>query len=155
MNDFMKRIQRLKKKLNIVTPLAVTLVYMDGTERTMNDDLAFDELCTRGDISAVRCSAEDLRSLLEAMLPAVTASLIGKMILQCWRMTMNIKELERRINKIRPQRLVVIGMLPDGTQRKMTAPELVETGSELVRVIAGNDLSDLDLILGTLKKAIE
>lgn len=69
MNDFMKRIQRLKKKLNIVTPLSVTLVYMDGTERTMNDDLAFDELCTRGDISAVRCSAEDLRSLLEAMLP--------------------------------------------------------------------------------------
>ena len=68
---------------------------------------------------------------------------------------MNIKELERRINKIRPKKLVVIGMLPDGTKRKMTAPELVETGSELVRVIGGNDLNDLDLILGTLKKAIE
>jgi hypothetical protein len=68
---------------------------------------------------------------------------------------MNIKGLERRINKIRPQKLIVIGMLPDGTQRKMTAPELVETGSELVRVIAGNDLNDLDLILSTLKKTIE
>lgn len=69
MNGFMKRIQKLKKKLNIVGPLAVTLVYTDGTERTMNDDLALDELFTRGDIAEVRCAAEDLRSLLVAMLP--------------------------------------------------------------------------------------
>lgn len=68
---------------------------------------------------------------------------------------MDIKSLERRINKLRPKRLVVIGVLPDGTQRKMTAPELVETGSELVRVIAGNDLADVDMILGTIKSVIE
>lgn len=68
---------------------------------------------------------------------------------------MNIKELERRIKKLRPVGLVVIGMLPDGTEREMTAIELVESGAELVRVIRGNDLKDLDLILGTLKTFIE
>ena len=69
MNDFMKRVQRLKKRLKIVGPLAVTLVYMDGTERTMNDDRALDELFTRGDIAEVRCDSEALKSFLNAMLP--------------------------------------------------------------------------------------
>lgn len=69
MNDFMKRIQRLKKKLNLVTPMSVTLVYMDGTERTMNDDLALDELFARGDIAEVHCAVEALKSFLAAMLP--------------------------------------------------------------------------------------
>lgn len=69
MNSFMKRIKQLKKRLNIVTPLSVTLIYMDGTERTMDDDAAFDELCVRKDVKEVRCAAEDLRLLLEAMLP--------------------------------------------------------------------------------------
>lgn len=69
MNSFMKRIQKIKKRLNIVGPLAVTLLYMDGTERTMNDDLALDELFTRGDIAEVYCAAEALKSLLDAMLP--------------------------------------------------------------------------------------
>ncbi len=69
MNVFLRRIQRLKKKLNIVTPLAVTLIYMDGSARTMDDDAAFRELCVRGDVKEVRCAVEDLRSLFEAMLP--------------------------------------------------------------------------------------
>ena len=67
---------------------------------------------------------------------------------------MNVKGLERRIKRIRPRSLVVIGMLPDGTEKKMSAPELVATGAELVRVIDGNDLNDLDLILDNFKSMI-
>ena len=69
MNGFLRRIQRLKKKLNIVTPLAVTLIYMDGSMSTMDDDAALQELFVRGDVKEVRCEAEDLKSLLDALLP--------------------------------------------------------------------------------------
>lgn len=69
MNDFLRRIKRLKKELNVVDPLIVTLIYMDGSERTMDDEEAFEELCVRGDIKAVRCAYADLKSLFDAMLP--------------------------------------------------------------------------------------
>ena len=69
MNDFMKRVQRLKKKLSISGPVMVTLVYMDGKERTMDDDAAFAEFFARDDIQDVRCANEGLLSLLVALLP--------------------------------------------------------------------------------------
>ncbi len=66
---------------------------------------------------------------------------------------MNIKQLEDRLDRLRPRRIVLLTRMPDGTQREMTAPEYVEAakdGTEFIRVIRGDDLHDLDMILSTI-----
>lgn len=68
---------------------------------------------------------------------------------------MTVKELERRIDRLCHYRLVVLGRLPDGTEREMTAPELVESGAEMVRVLRGNSLADVRLVLGATPSAID
>lgn len=67
---------------------------------------------------------------------------------------MTVRELERRIDRLRPVQLVVLARLPDGTELEMTAPELVEAGAEMVRVLRGNSIDDVRLVLGTVPSVI-
>lgn len=60
---------------------------------------------------------------------------------------MSIKALERKIEKMRPQRLVVLARTQEGVEKEMGIDELIETKSEFIRVLRGNDLSDVDALL--------
>lgn len=71
---------------------------------------------------------------------------------------MTIKQLEDRINRLRPSRIVLLARMPDGTEKEMSAPEYVEAvkdGADMVRVLRGKDLRDVDLILGTIYSVID
>lgn len=71
---------------------------------------------------------------------------------------MTIKELERRIDRLRPSRLVVLARMPDGTEHEMSAPEYVEAvkdGADFIRVLRGNDLRDAHMILDTIPSVID
>ena len=60
---------------------------------------------------------------------------------------MTLKELERKIEQIRPQRLIVLARTQNGSEKGMGLDELIETKGEFIRVLRGNDLSDVDIIL--------
>lgn len=60
---------------------------------------------------------------------------------------MSIKALERKIEKMRPQSLVVLARTQEGVEKEMGVDELIETKSEFIRVLRGNDLSDVDALL--------
>ena len=60
---------------------------------------------------------------------------------------MSIKALGRKIEKMRPQRLVVLAHTQDGVEKEMGIDELIETNGEFIRVLRGNDLSDIDALL--------
>ena len=60
---------------------------------------------------------------------------------------MSIKALERKIEKMRPQRLVVLARTQEGVEKEMGVDELIETKREFIRVLRGNDLSDVDALL--------
>lgn len=71
---------------------------------------------------------------------------------------MTIKQLEGRVNRLRPSRLVVLARMPDGTDQEMSAPEYAEAvkdGADMVRVLHGNDLRDVDPILSTIPSVID
>lgn len=68
---------------------------------------------------------------------------------------MSIKELEKKIERLRPASLIVLARLPDGSEREMSAQECVEAGAEFVRVIRGGNVEDLDLILSAFRTAIK
>lgn len=64
----------------------------------------------------------------------------------------------KRLESMRPKRLVLLARLKDGTEREMSAPEYTEAvrdGADFVRVIRGNDLNDVRLILGTIPSVID
>ncbi len=67
---------------------------------------------------------------------------------------MTIKELQRRLDRLTPTRLVVLARLPDGTVREMSAPECVEAGADFIKVLRGNDLADVDLLLSMTPSVI-
>lgn len=58
-----------------------------------------------------------------------------------------IKGLERKIEQIRPQRLIVLARTQEGVEKEMDIDELTETKSEFIHVLRGNDLSDVDALL--------
>lgn len=60
---------------------------------------------------------------------------------------MSIKALGRKIEKMRPQRLVVLARTQEGVEKEMGVDELIETKSEFIRVLRGNDLSAVDALL--------
>ena len=60
---------------------------------------------------------------------------------------MTLKELERKIEQIRPQRLIVLARTQDGAEKEMGIDELIATKGEFIRVLRGNDLSDVDALL--------
>ncbi len=71
---------------------------------------------------------------------------------------MTVKELERRVNRLQPARLVVLARMPDGTEREMIAPEYVEAvkdGADFIRVVRGNNLGDAHMILDTYPSVID
>lgn len=51
------------------------------------------------------------------------------------------------MDKIRPSRLVVLARTQEGVEKEMGIDELIETKSEFIRVLRGNDLSDVDALL--------
>lgn len=71
---------------------------------------------------------------------------------------MTIKEIERRFDRLRPARLVVLARMPDGSTQEMSAPDYVEAvkdGADFIRVLRGNDLKDAHLILSTFPSVID
>ena len=60
---------------------------------------------------------------------------------------MTLKELERKIEQIRTQRLIVLVRTQNGSEKEMGLDELIETKGEFIRVLRGNDLSDVDALL--------
>lgn len=70
---------------------------------------------------------------------------------------MSILSRLRKLEAMRPGSLVLSVSMPDGTVREMSAPEYYEaakTGAKMIRVLRGNSLEDLDLILQTIRFAI-
>ena len=64
----------------------------------------------------------------------------------------------KKLEAMRPARLVVLARMPDGTEQEMTAPEYVEAardGADFLRVVRGNDLRDVDLVLSTIYSVID
>lgn len=71
---------------------------------------------------------------------------------------MSINSRLSRLESMRPSRLVVLASMPDGSEREMSAPEYIEAvkgGADMIRVLRGNDLRDVDLILGTIYSVID
>ena len=63
-----------------------------------------------------------------------------------------------KLENMRPSRIVLLARMPDGSEREMTAPEYAEAvkdGAEMIRVLRGDCLEDVDLILGTIYSIIE
>jgi len=67
MNDFMKRVERLRAALAGRERERPTLVYADGSQRSMGTLEAVDEMCKRDDIVDVLAQDDTTRSLLLAM----------------------------------------------------------------------------------------
>ena len=64
----------------------------------------------------------------------------------------------KRLEAMRPNRLVVLVRLQDGTEREMSAPEYVEAvkhGADFVRAVRGDDLRDVRLVLGVIPSVID
>lgn len=71
---------------------------------------------------------------------------------------MTTKELERRLERLRSSRIVLLARMPDGTEQEMSAQEYVKAtkiGADFIRVLRGNDLRDAGLILGTIPSTID
>lgn len=74
MTDFLRRVQRLKKKLQISEIPVVTLIYTDGHERTMDGADAFREICTNDSVVSARCQDERDQSFFDALGPGFDCS---------------------------------------------------------------------------------
>ena len=60
--------------------------------------------------------------------------------------TMIVKQLEDRINRLHPSRIVLLARMPDGTEQEMSAPEYVKAvkdGADFIRALRGNNLKDV------------
>lgn len=71
---------------------------------------------------------------------------------------MSITSRLLRLENMRPSRIVLLAHMPDGRGKEMTAPEYVEAakdGADMVRVLRGNDMRDINLILGTIYSVID
>lgn len=67
MNDFMKRLERVRSELKDRERELSTLVYADGSQRSMGTLEAVEEVSTRGDVVDVLSEDATTRSLLLAM----------------------------------------------------------------------------------------
>lgn len=70
---------------------------------------------------------------------------------------MTLKELTRRVEKLRPHSIILLVRMPDGTEQRMSAREFVESGYDFfsARIIEGNSLDDARLLLSTVPSVIE
>lgn len=60
---------------------------------------------------------------------------------------MTLEQLEKRIAKLRSRPLVLLCRMPDGQEMRMSVTACISTGSSFLRVVAGDDLADLDRLL--------
>lgn len=60
---------------------------------------------------------------------------------------MTLKELGKRVDKIRPTKLVVLALTPDGQEQEMSVDECIQTKSHFIRALRGNDINDVRRIL--------
>ena len=60
---------------------------------------------------------------------------------------MTLKELEKKVTRIRPARLVVLALTPDGQDQHMSVDERIQTQSRFLRALRGNDVNDVWKIL--------
>lgn len=67
MNDFLKRVERVKAALVGSQPSGVTLVYADGSRRSVGVLEAVDEICKREDVVDVLAQDDTTSSLLRGM----------------------------------------------------------------------------------------
>lgn len=70
----------------------------------------------------------------------------------------SIRSRLRRLEAIRPARLVVLARMPDGAEREMSAQEYVEAvkdGADFIRVVRGSNLKDARMILDTYPSVID
>ena len=74
MSDFLRRIRRLRKQIEADEPSMVTLIYSDGTERTMDGLEAFREICTNKAVVEARCQDEQDQSFFDALGPGFDCS---------------------------------------------------------------------------------
>lgn len=65
-----------------------------------------------------------------------------------------IRAAERWVKEHRPEPLIVLAEMADGSQKEMTVSELERTGAFFVRVISGNSLKEVDRILATFPSVI-
>lgn len=71
---------------------------------------------------------------------------------------MSIRSRLKRLETMRPARLVVLARMPDGEEREMSAPEFceaVKNGADFNRCVRGTDLRDAALVLGTFPSVID
>lgn len=71
---------------------------------------------------------------------------------------MSIASRLTKLENMRPSRIVLLARMPDGSEMEMSATEYVNAvgdGAEMVLVLRGNDLRDVDLILGTIHSVID
>lgn len=71
---------------------------------------------------------------------------------------MTVNSRLSRLESMRPSRIVLLARMPDRREKEMTAPEYVEAvkdGADMIRVLRGNDLRDVALILGTIYSVID
>lgn len=68
MKDILKRVERIRAALVGPEREKPTLVYLDGSQRSVGTLEAVDEICKRDDVVDVLSESETTRSLLLAML---------------------------------------------------------------------------------------
>lgn len=69
MNDFLRRIRRLQKQLEVKTA-SVTVIYNDGTARLVGCLDAFNEVLRDQRIVDIKCADETAQSFFSALLEA-------------------------------------------------------------------------------------
>lgn len=63
---------------------------------------------------------------------------------------MTIKELQKRVERLQAAALIILCRMPDGTERECTVMDAIASGGEFIRVVHGNDLNDVRLVLDHL-----
>lgn len=57
---------------------------------------------------------------------------------------MKLDRIEERIRKIAPRSLRLLCQMPDGAEAEMSVQECIDSNSEFLKVLGGNDLHELD-----------
>lgn len=60
---------------------------------------------------------------------------------------MRLKELENRIDRIKPRDLILLCRMPDGTEQEMKLDEALHTSCDFIRVVGGNDVGQLNRLI--------
>lgn len=67
---------------------------------------------------------------------------------------MRLKELEKRIDRIKPRDLILLCRMPDGTEKEMGLDEYVGSNCDFIRLISGNNLDQVDRLLRGISESV-